>query len=136
MPPVQESVRWWVTDMFHAEANKGGVGLLTMSFAQHVDAAQMGRCLARVRELLDGVKPGFQLVTDLSSLELMDAECVPDLRAMMNLCNEKGVKSVLRVIPHPEKDIGFTLLSHFHYGPEVEVQTYETLADAMQGYSA
>src|SRR5215210_3104016 len=102
--------------------NKAGAGLLTMSFAQHVNAREMSRCLARVIDLLEGLQPGFQLMTDLSSLELMDANCVPDLRAMMELCNRKGVKTVLRVIPHPEKDIGFTLLSHFHYGPNVVVQ--------------
>jgi hypothetical protein len=44
---------------------------------------------------------------------------------MMDLCNKKGVKEVLRIIPDTHKDIGFTLLSHLHYGPEVEVTTYD-----------
>jgi hypothetical protein len=86
--------------------------------------------------LLNDMEPGFSWVTDLSSLNSMDAGCALDLGAMMELCNEKKVRAVLRVIPHPEKDIGFTLLSYFHYAADVEVTTYDNLADAMQGYSA
>jgi hypothetical protein len=36
------------------------------------------------------------------------------------------------VIPDPRKDIGFTILSQFHYGPEIRTVTFETLADAVQ----
>ena len=121
--------------MFHAEANQAG-GVLTMSFAQHVNAGQMGECLARVTGLLEGWKPGFRLVTDLSSLDSMDADCALDLGAIMEITAKRGVKAVLRVIPDPRKDIGFTLLSHLHYGPEVEVSTYDNLADAIHGMSA
>src|SRR5438067_12452228 len=115
--------------MFHAEANKkGSAGVLTMSFAQHVNAKEMSRCLEKVIHLLEDMQPGFRLLTDLSGLDSMDEDCAHDLGAMMELCDKKGVKAVLQVIPHPEKDIGFTLLSYFHYGEDVEVMTYETLA--------
>ena len=120
--------------MFHAEANKNG-GVLTMSFAQHVDTRQMKACLARVTHLLKDMELGFLLITDLSSLDLMDADCLSDLGKMMDLCNEKGVKTIIRIIPDPHKDIGFTLLSHFHYKPEIEVITYDNLADAVHGIS-
>ena len=116
--------------MFHADSNEEG-GILTMSFAQHVDAQEMGQCLAKVEHLLKDMKPGFRLMTDLSSLESMDPDCATDLGAMMDLCDQKGIKAVLRVIPDPQKDIGFALLSHFHYGPNVELSTYESLADAI-----
>jgi hypothetical protein len=55
---------------------------------------------------------------------------------MMDLCDRKGVKAVVRVVPDPHKDIGFALLSHFHYGPDVELTTYQSLADAISGISA
>jgi anti-anti-sigma regulatory factor len=118
--------------MFHAEANKTG-GVLTMSFAHHVDAAQMNLCLERVTHLLNDMESGFRLMTDLSSLDSMDAECAQDLGAMMDLCSKKGVKGIFRVIPDPQKDIGFTILSHLHYGPDVTVTTYDNLADAIHG---
>ena len=104
-----------------------------MSFAQHVDATQMGLCLTRVTHLLGDMEPGFRLMTDLSSLESMDADCAPDLGVMMDLCSKKGVKVILRVIPDPQKDIGFTILSHLHYGSDVRVTTYDNLADAIHG---
>lgn len=38
----------------------------------------------------------------------------------------------LRVMPDPHKDIGLNILSQFHYGPEIQIATFETLADALQ----
>jgi hypothetical protein len=86
--------------------------------------------------MLVDIKPGFRLLTDLSSLESMSASCATDLGEMMNLCNGKGIGAVIRVVPDPRKDIGFTLMSRFHYGNRVEVKTYETLADAIQSLAA
>jgi hypothetical protein len=34
-------------------------------------------------------------------------------------------------VPDPRKDIGLNILSQFHYGPEIRVMTFETLADAV-----
>jgi hypothetical protein len=36
-------------------------------------------------------------------------------------------------MPDPHKDIGLNILSQFHYGPEISITTYKTLADALQG---
>ncbi|MEY2504998.1 MAG: hypothetical protein QOG27_1278 [Verrucomicrobiota bacterium] len=35
-------------------------------------------------------------------------------------------------MPDPHRDIGLNILSQFHYGPEVRLMTFETLADAIQ----
>ena len=40
--------------------------------------------------------------------------------------------SIVRVIPDSHKDIGLNILSQFHYGPEIQTVTFETLADAVQ----
>lgn len=50
----------------------------------------------------------------------------------MDVCAEKGVASVTRVMPDPHKDIGLNILSQFHYGPEIKIATFETLADALE----
>jgi hypothetical protein len=34
-------------------------------------------------------------------------------------------------MPDPHKDIGLNILSQFHYGPEIPIATFETLADAL-----
>lgn len=49
----------------------------------------------------------------------------------MDLLREKKVASVIRVMPDPHKDIGFNILSQFHYGPEIQVATFERLPDAI-----
>ncbi len=48
------------------------------------------------------------------------------------LLAEKGIASVTRVMSDPHKDIGLNILSKFHYGPEVRIATFGTLADALQ----
>ena len=55
---------------------------------------------------------------------------------IMDALAEKGVASVSRVIPDPHKDIGLNILSQFHYGPEIKIATFETLADALQSMAA
>jgi anti-anti-sigma regulatory factor len=117
--------------MFHAEVDSSQ-RVLTMSFGDRVDATEMKACLEKVRDMLADIKPGFRLLTDLTSLESMDPDCSTDLGEMMDMCDAKGISAVLTVIPHPKKDIGFALMEPFHYGKHVDVMTYETLADAIQ----
>ena len=51
---------------------------------------------------------------------------------IMDVLAERGVVSVTRVMPDPHKDIGLNILSQFHYGPEIQIATFQTLADALQ----
>jgi len=39
-------------------------------------------------------------------------------------------------MPDPHKDIGLNILSQFHYGPDVTITTFDTLADAVQSIAA
>lgn len=106
--------------------------VLTMSYAGHIAADEMRRCLGTVRDLMAQLEPDFFLLTDLSNLESMEAECAPELGAIMDLCSEKGMQKIVRVIPDPTKDIGFNLLSTFHHMPPVSTQTHQSLAEAIQ----
>jgi hypothetical protein len=121
--------------MFNAEIDTSQ-RVLTMSFAHHVDAREMKSCLEKVRGMLADIKPGFRLLTDLTSLDSMDADCSTDIGEMMSLCDAKGIGAVLTVVPNPKKDIGFSLMEPFHYGKDVLVTTYETLADAIHSLAA
>ena len=102
-----------------------------MSYFHHVDAAEVKRCLGTVRDLINQLQPGFVLLTDLSGLESMEPDCAPDLGEIMDLCGERGMSTVVRVIPDPTKDIGFGLISKFHLPAAVNVQTHESLAQAI-----
>jgi len=106
--------------------------VLTMSYNGHVGVEDLRRCLGTVRDLMEELKPGFFLLTDLTNLESMEASCAPDLGAIMELCSAKGMLTVVRVIPDPSKDIGFDLISKFHLNPPVKTQTHGSLAEAIK----
>jgi hypothetical protein len=106
--------------------------LLVISAAQRVTAEQARQAAQQVRELLQGVAPGFRVLADYRWLESMDAATARHVAEIMDALAEKQVASVTRVMPDPRKDIGLNILSQFHYGPEIKVATFQTLADALQ----
>jgi anti-anti-sigma regulatory factor len=106
--------------------------LLVISATQRVTAGQVKAVAERVRELLQDVRPGFRVLADFRWLDSMDSAAAPHLAEIMDVLTEKGVASVVRVMPDPHKDIGLNILSQFHYGPEIQLATFQTLADALQ----
>src|SRR5215472_6357367 len=105
---------------------------LVISAAQRVTAEQAKLAAERVRELLQDILPGFRVLADFRWLESMDSAAAPHVADIMDALAEKGVVSVTRVMPDPHKDIGLNILSQFHYGPEIQIATFQTLADALQ----
>jgi hypothetical protein len=110
----------------------GSKRVLVISGVQRVTAEQAKLAARRVRELLQDVAPGFRVLADYRWLESMDSAAARHVAEIMDTLAEKGVASVTRVVPDPHKDIGLNILSQFHYGPEIKIETFETLADALQ----
>jgi anti-anti-sigma regulatory factor len=110
--------------------------LLVISAAQKVTADEANIAAQRIREMLQDVAPGFHVLADFRGLQSMDSAAAPHIAKMMDALAEKEVASVTRVMPDPRKDIGLNILSQFHYGPDVTVTTFETLADAVQSIAA
>ena len=106
--------------------------LLVISASQRVTAEQAKLAAQRVRELLHDVAPGFRVLADFRWLDSMDSAAARHIAEIMDALAEKGVASVTRVMPDPHKDIGLNILSQFHYGPEIQLATFQTLADALQ----
>jgi anti-anti-sigma regulatory factor len=106
--------------------------LLVISGSQRVTAEQARLAAQRVRELLQDVAPGFRVLADFRWLDTMDSAAARHIAEIMDALAEKGVASVTRVMPDPHKDIGLNILSQFHYGPGIEIATFQTLADALQ----
>src|SRR5437762_5112106 len=106
--------------------------LLVISPSQRVTGEEAKLAAQRVRELLQDVAPGFRVLADFRWLDSMDSAAAPHIAEIMDTLAEKGVVSVTRVMPDPHKDIGLNILSQFHYGPEIQLATFETLADAIQ----
>ena len=95
----------------------------------------MRRCAEQLRALIADVRPGFRLLSDLTGLKSMDPAGASYIAAIMDIFAAKQVGSVVRVIPDPRKDIGLNILSYFHYGSQVQVETYQNLKDALQSLS-
>jgi hypothetical protein len=106
--------------------------LLVLSVAGVVTADESRETVARVREKLAEMSPGFVALADFRWLESMAPAAAPFVAEIMDAFAAKGVSAVVRVMPDPHRDIGLNILSPFHYGPEVRLMTFETLADAIQ----
>jgi hypothetical protein len=106
--------------------------LLVISAAQRVTAEQARQAAQQVRDLLQDVAPGFRVLADFRWLESMDPTTARYVAEIMDALAQKQVASVTRVMPDPHKDIGLNILSQFHYGPEIQITTFQTLADALQ----
>jgi anti-anti-sigma regulatory factor len=105
---------------------------LVISATQKVTAQEANMALRRVREMLPDVASGFHVLADFRGLESMDPAAAGHIAKIMDALAEKNVASVTRVMPDPHKDIGLNILSQFHYGANVKIATFETLADALQ----
>src|SRR5881392_3758463 len=106
--------------------------LLVISAAQKVTVEEAKMVAQGIREVLQDVAPGFRVLADFRGLESMDSAAARHIAKIMDALAEKNVASVTRVMPDPHKDIGLNILSQFHYGPEVSITTFQTLADAVQ----
>jgi anti-anti-sigma regulatory factor len=110
--------------------------LLVISAVRKVTAEEAKRAAEQIRDLLRDVAPGLHLLADFRWLQSMDSAAARHIAEIMDALAEKQVASVTRVIPDPHKDIGLNILSQFHYGPDVTITTFETLADAVQSIAA
>jgi len=109
--------------------------LLIITYLGHVEPAELALGRAELVAALAMVQPGFRLLTDLSELDAMEYACATEIEGMMDLVRKQGVTLVVRVVPDPHKDIGFKVMSFFHYDPQTPVVTCETRAEALQKLS-
>jgi anti-anti-sigma regulatory factor len=110
--------------------------LLVISAVRKVTAEEAKLAAEQIRDLLRDIAPGLHLLADFRWLESMDSAAARHIAEIMDMLAEKQVASVTRVIPDPHKDIGLNILSQFHYGPDVTITTFETLADAVRSIAA
>jgi hypothetical protein len=109
-----------------------GRNLLTVTYCGDVGPGDFGPAMGKLEVGLAELKPGFRLLTDLGGLESMDYACAPLIDKVMDLIDCRGVSEVIRIVPDPRKDIGFQVMSYFHYGPQVNIVTCETVEEAQR----
>jgi hypothetical protein len=105
--------------------------LLVISAAGQVTKKEVETVALQVREIIKEVTPGFRVLTDFRWLERMDPAAAVPLAEIMDALAAKDVAAVVRVVPDPRKDIGLNILSQFHYGPQIKLATFESLAEAL-----
>ena len=116
--------------MFLAEIDRSH-RLLKITFADHVAPEDARFCLQRLQSLLADIQPGFRLLSDLSGIKSMPTTTAPFIGQIMDLCVDRGLESVVRVLPsEPRNDIGYAILSQFHYGPDVRIVTCDNVEQA------
>jgi anti-anti-sigma regulatory factor len=106
--------------------------LLVITATRRVTGEEVKVVAEHVQKLLQDVAPGFRVLVDFRFLDSMDSAAAPHLAEIMETLTEKGVASVARVVSDPHKDIGLNILSQFHYGPDIPIAIFNTLADAVQ----
>ena len=94
-----------------------------IEFVGKIDAAQGEQYLPDIPKVLPKHGKGFTLLVDLSAAESIDSEIRGSIKKAMDLINAQGVTKIIRVIPNPDQDIGFNIMSLFHYSSSVKIVT-------------
>ena len=104
---------------------------VVISAAGDVTANEVRDAVQRVHEVLAETEPGFVALADFRCLDSMATGAAEFVARIMDAFAAKKVSAVVRVMPDRRKDIGLNILSQFHYGPEIKLLTFETLAEAV-----
>ena len=102
--------------------------LIVITVAGRVTSQEVKAAAMKVRDLVKDFEPGFCMLADFRLLTAMDSSAAPYIAEIMDAVAEKQIARVVRVVPDPRKDIGLNILSRFHYGPEIEIVTVETIS--------
>ncbi len=101
--------------------------IVTLAYEGNVDAREAEELYPKLLALIPKCPGGFKLLVDLSLLDKIEKEVLPVIKKIMDLFNQHGISEVVRIIPDPSKDIGFNILSIFHYDKDVKVLTCQSL---------
>ncbi len=104
--------------------------LVRLAYVGDIGVEESRRREKALTEAIAATRPGFYLLTDLSQLNSMDLGCMPYITQRMEFARSRGVARVVRIIPDPAKDIGFNIMSLFHYPHSVQIITCATQAEA------
>jgi hypothetical protein len=107
-----------------------GRNLLHLSYAGDIRLKEIQRLEKDIEMAVTKMSQGFFLLTDFTDLNSMDLVCVPYIKKTMDGFRKAGVARIVRVIPDPHKDIGFNIMSLFHYPRGLLIITCENQAEA------
>ena len=117
--------------MFSIETDRSK-RLLVIGLAGHVNKQDVREAVEEVHKALEDVAPGFRVLTDFRWLESIRPSAAPHIAEMIKAIVDKQVGLVISVVSDPGKHVVLNVLSHFRYGSEVQIVTFEKLADALE----
>ena len=100
--------------------------LLHISFEGETTVPEIEGICRKIEAMASAFKPGLRLLNDLSRSAVPSLDLREGVANLMKLMNRLGVVEVIRVIPDPAQDIGYNIMSLFHYGPDVRFRTVES----------
>lgn len=99
-------------------------------FSDQVDITQAEQSYIDIQKATPKHGKGFKILTDLSKVESMEPGVRAAIKKSMDFFNQNGVTEVIRIIPDPSKDIGFSIMSLFHYSKDVQILTVSSFEEA------
>lgn len=115
--------------MFLATTNKAK-RLLHLSFIGEVKPHELEQGREDLAVLLKEMSSGLHILGDLERLGSMGQNCAEAIGKVMEMLDQHGVELIVRVVPHPAKDIGFNIFMLFHYQSRPRVVVCETMLQA------
>ena len=97
--------------------------MVRLSYFGDIGVDESRRHEKAISDAIATARPGFCLLTDLTHLNSMHVGCVPYIVKRMEFARTRGIARVVRIIPDPHKDIGFNIMSLFHYPRGVQIIT-------------
>lgn len=108
------ALRLIITAVFLEMINKPKQ-LLYLGFIARVRLEEMEQARTNVEPMLGELTQGFRVLADLERVQAIDTNCTSEIGRFMDMCDQRGVGMIVRVIPDPTKDIGLNIMSRFHY---------------------
>lgn len=96
------------------------------------DEPQAKSLLNELRLRFEELEQDFHVLCDLTTLEEFDHSARKHFRGVMDLCNDGGVRKIIRIIPAQHDNFGLTIMSHIHYDSGIPVVTCKNLEEALE----
>jgi anti-anti-sigma regulatory factor len=104
--------------------------ILILEFKASVDRAQAEQLSLDIERILSTRAKGFTLLADFSSVDTMEPAVEGEIKKTMQLFKARGVKEILRVLPDPDMELGFNILSRCFYAPDTKTLTFRSRQEA------
>ena len=101
--------------------------IVILSYEGNVNIKEEKELYRKLQTLIPKCHRGFKLLVDLSLVDNIKKEVLPVIKKIMDLFDQHGISEVIRIIPDPDKDIGFNILSIFHYAKDIKMLTCQSL---------